>query len=121
MEVKVFLLRTCVNIVGVAPPPSCGGVGAGVLPLQGVGCPVPRYECRNKHRHTGRGGGDGPGAVPGEAPHRHKELHARVLPGAAPGLKLQQADIQRGGLAQTAAGQSRAEGAEVSGIERNSR
>ena len=42
MEVKVFLLRTCANIVGVAQPPSRGGVGAGVLPLQGVGCPVPR-------------------------------------------------------------------------------
>ena len=119
MEVKVFLLRTCVNIVCVAQPPSRSGVGAGVLPLY-KGCWVSGaqgYECRNKHRHTGRGGGDGPGAVPGEAPHRHKELHARVLPGAAPGLKLQQADIQRGGLAQTAAGQSRAEGAEVSGIE----
>ena len=68
------------------------------------------YECR-KHPHTERGGGDGPGAVPGEAPHRHQELRARALPG----LKLQQADIQRGGLAQTAAGQSRAGGAEVAG------
>ena len=118
MEVKVFLLRTCANtanIVGVAPPPSRGGVGAGVLPLQGVGCPVPRYECRNKHPHAGRGAGNGPGAVPGEAPHRQQELHARALSG----LKLQQAGIQQGGLAQTAAGQSssRAEGAEVSGIE----
>ena len=62
------------------------------------------YECRH-HPHAGRGGGDGP--------HRHQELRARALPG----LKLQQADIQRGVLAQTAAGQSRAEGAEVSGIE----
>ena len=68
------------------------------------------YECH--HPHTGRGGGDGPGAVPGEAPHRRQELRARALPG----LKLQQADIQRGVLAQTAAGQSREEGAEVSGI-----
>ena len=74
------------------------------------------YECR-QHPHTGRGGGDGPGVVPGEAPHRQQELRARALPGAAPGLKLQQADIQRGGLAQTAAGRSRAEGAEVAGIE----
>ena len=112
MEVKVFLLRTCVNIVGVAQPPSRGGVGAGVLPLQGVGCPVPRYECRNKHPHAGRGAGNGPGVVPGEAPHRHQELRARALPG----LKQQQADIQRGVLAQTAAGRSREEGAEVSGI-----
>ena len=115
MEVKVFLLGTCANIVGVAQPPSRGGVGAGVLPLQGVGCPVPRYECRNKHPHAGRGAGNGPGAVPGEAPHRHQELRARALPGAAPGLKLQQAGIQRGVLAQTAAGQSRAEGSEVAG------
>ena len=73
------------------------------------------YECRH-HPHTGRGGVDGPGAVPGEAPHRHQELRARALPGAAPGLKLQQAGIQQGVLAQTAAGQSRAEGSEVSGI-----
>ena len=70
------------------------------------------YECR-QHPHTGRGGGgvDGPGAVPGEAPHRHQELRASALPG----LRLQQADIQRGVLAQTAAGQSRAEGSEVAG------
>ena len=68
------------------------------------------YECRH-HPHTGRGGVDGPGAVPGEAPLRHQELRAHALPG----LKLQQADIQRGVLAQTAAGQSRAEGAEVAG------
>ena len=47
------------------------------------------YECR-QHPHTGRGGVDGPGAVPGEAPHRHQELRARALPGAAPGLKLQE-------------------------------
>ena len=50
--------------------------------------------------------GDGSGA-----PLRHQELRARALPG----LKLQQADIQRGVLAQTAAGQSRAEGSEVAG------
>ena len=113
MEVKVFLLRTCVNIVGVAPPPCRGGVGAGVLPLyntRGRVSGAQGYECR-QHPHTGRGGGDGPGAVPGEAPHRHQELRARALPG----LKLQQADIQRGVLAQTAAGQSRAEGSEVAG------
>ena len=61
---------------------------AGVLPLQGVGCPVPR-DTNAVIILIGAWRGDAPGAVPGEAHHRHQELRARALPGAAPGLKLQ--------------------------------